>query len=323
MKKLAAFLMMVLLVCTQGCTPEPEFDDNKINVVCTVFPQYDFLREIAKDKINLTMLLPPGGEAHSYEPTPGDIIALNNADLFVAIGGESEHWALHLIEGEGTKDIPTLLLIDEVAKLTQEHTEGAKNTTHSHEHIHTEECMHHTKDTTEYDEHIWTSPENCVVICKRLCEMLSTIDPKNKDFYKANTSGYISRLKKLNTEYCNAVSSAARDTVVFGDRFPMRYLTEDMKLKYFAAFPGCSSKTEPSVETVIFLANKVKSQQIPVVFYMDYGDGRIAKAIANECNAKAMRLYSCHNLSQKDFENGETYLSLMYKNLNSLKEALN
>ena len=320
MKKIFILVLCGILIFCAGCRNKTDSVENKINIVVSAFPQYDFVREIAKDKAGVTLLLPPGSEAHSYEPSPGDIINIKEADLFIAIGGESEHWVLHLLEGEELKNTPTLKLMDFVTGYAEEHTEGMDQTHNSHSHIHTQECEHHGEE--EFDEHIWTSPQNAIIMCKTICDSLCEIDPENKEFYLGNLSSYTNKLEKLCNEYKTVRENAKRDTLIFGDRFPLRYLTEYLNLKYYAAFPGCSSKTEPSAKTVVFLTEKVKEKNIPVIFYMDYSDGRIAKTVAEECKIKAMRLYSCHNLSGNDLKSGESYISLMKKNLNAIKEAL-
>ena len=310
MKRLIILLFVFFALLT-SCTQDTIENNGKPNIVCTVFPQYDFAKEICGDKVNLNMLLPPGAEAHSYEPSPKDILLLKDADLFIAIGGESEHWALSLAE-----DVNTLSLINYVEGYEEEHTEGMEEVKHEHN----EECNH---EEHSYDEHIWTSPRNAVLMCESICNAVIKIDPANKEYYRKNTNMYISELQKLGENFDNVRKNAKRNILIFGDRFPMRYLIEELSLKYYAAFPGCSSKSEPSAKTVAFLADTATQENIPVIFYMDYADGRVAKAIANESGAKVRRLYSCHNLSKEDFANGETYIGLMTKNLDALKEALN
>lgn len=321
MKRVFTLIFIVILLCT-GCTTKPEDDKSKPNIVCTVFPQYDFVREIAQGRADVYMLLPPGGEAHSYEPSPEDILLLDDADLFIMIGGESEHWAMHLIEGEELKDTPTLKLYEYVNTYREEVTEGMETSGHDHKHEHTDSC-NHGEEKSEFDEHIWTSPQNAIVMCNVICDKLCAIDPDNESFYRKNAAEYCKKLAKLDNDLKDVVANSESDTIIFGDRFPMRYLVEDLKLTYYAAFPGCSSKTEPSAKTIAFLSDKVKEKSLPAVLYMDYSDGRIADTIARESNAKSLRLYSCHNLSREDFEEGKTYIELMYNNLSVLKEALN
>ncbi len=316
MKKIFAIFCVLLLTFVTSCTHIQTTNNDKLNIVCTVFPQYDFARNIAKDRANISLLLPAGAEAHSYEPSPKDILTLKEADIFIMIGGESEHWAEHLLSKKDKEEITIIRLIECVTAHEEEHTEGMEESAHAH--IYATENEH-----KEYDEHIWTSPKNAIRMCRAICDALCLADDGNKEFYKENLLSYENELVKLTQEFEGISKDAKRKTLVFGDRFPMRYLTEDMGIDYFAAFPGCSSKTEPSAKTVAFLSDKVRTEKIPVVFYMDYSDGRIARIIANEAGAKEGRLYSCHNLSKKDFENGENYISLMTKNLKEIKEALN
>lgn len=321
MKKFFIVLLCIMIALSaSSCQNAPDNVNEKLNIVCTVFPQYDFIRQIAGDKVNLSLLLPPGSEAHSYEPTPEDVIKLKNADLLVATGGESEHWVIHLLNGEELKTTPVIYLMDTVTKHIAEHTGVMENITHSHAHNHSKDCEHPDE---EYDEHIWTTPSNAILMCREICNNLKMIDKENSLYYQTNADNYIKKLQNLSDGFIEAAKNAKRNSLVFGDRFPFLYMTEELSLEYFAAFPGCSSKTEPSAATLVFLTEKIKTEKIPAIFYVDYSDGRIAKAIAKECNIKVLRMYSCHSLSRQDFTNGETYLSLMERNLKSIKEALN
>lgn len=318
MKKISAVITAIILMLTTcGCGIN-QTKNNKPNVVCTVFPQYDFVREIAGDKVNLSMLIPPGSEAHSYEPTPQDIVNVSNADIFIMIGGESEAWAESILESTDTSKMKIIKLIDETKLIEEEIVEGMDEKTHEH-HSHDKHDKHHK----EYDEHVWTSPKNAITITKSICDVLCKSDKKNAELYRLNSKKYIDKLKKLDEEYQKNIKYAKTNTLIFGDRFPFRYLTESYNLKYYAAFPGCSSHTEPSSSTVIFLINKIKEKKIPVVLCVDYSDARIANTISTETETKVKRLYSCHVISKKQFNDGETYISLMKKNLNVLKEALN
>lgn len=306
-KTLAIFLLIFFCIGLSSCNSKELSDNGKPNVVCTVFPQYDFVREIAGEHVNLSMLLKPGSEAHSFEPAPKDILSIQNSDLFIMIGGESEQWAEKIIKSS-KNDTKVLRLIEKVNTLEEEITDGMES-----------DEIHHG----EQDEHIWTSPENAIVMANEICDALCSIDTENKDIYIENLKSYIKELSDLNSEFLKTVENGNRNTVVFADRFPFRYLTDSIKLKYFAAFPGCSSKTEPSAATVAFLIDKVKKEKIPAVFCVDYNEGKIAKSIESETGAKVLRMYSCHIISKSEFENGETYISLMKKNISALKEALN
>lgn len=308
-KKIFTFILLIFILtsCVSCATTEISDDNGKLNVVCTVFPQYDFVRQIAGDKVNLTMLLKPGSEAHSYEPSPKDIASIQKCDLFIMIGGKSEEWANKIISSSNN-NFTVLKLIDFIKPFEEEITEGME-----HEHAH----------QSSYDEHIWTSPENAITLSEEIANTLSKLDEKNKDTYKENLKNYSNKLKMLIEEFKNVKETGKRDTIIIADRFPFRYLTKSIGLKYFAAFPGCSSKTEPSASTVAFLIDKIRNENIPTVICVDYSEGKIANSIKNETGAKILRMYSCHTITKNEFENGETYVSLMKKNITALKEALN
>lgn len=306
---IALFLLIFLCIGFTACNEkQPEAENKKPNIVCTVFPQYDFVREIAGNYVNLTMLLKPGSEAHSFEPAPKDILSIKNSDLFIMIGGESEEWAKKILDGVEESDTKVIKLIDSVDTLEEEVTEGMDS-----------DEKHHG----EYDEHIWTSPENAITMVNIICSALCEIDPENKKIYNTNSENYIQELKELNNEFSETVKNGKRDTIVFADRFPFRYLTESTGLKYYAAFPGCSSKTEPSAATVAFLIDKIRAEKIPAVFCVDYGEAKISESIKRETGVKILKMYSCHIITKEEFENGESYISLMKKNISALKEALN
>ena len=321
MKKIISLITALALVLGfAGCSKKQATpSNNKINVICTVFPQYDIVRTIASDKANIAMLLPPGGEPHSFEPTPKDILNIQNSDVFIMIGGESEKWAEKIIESAGKNKTEVLKLIDCVDTLDEEVTEGMEE----EEDVHDEDENDGDEHEHEDDEHIWTSPDNMIVMTKQIYKTLCKADPKNKELYKSNTEAYVNKLSALSDELKEIAESGKRKTLVFADRFPFRYLTESLGIEYYAAFPGCSSQTEPSASTIAFLIDKIKKENIPAVFYVDYTDPRIAKSISKDTTVKTLRMYSCHTVSKEDFENGETYLSLMEKNVAAIKEALN
>lgn len=286
----------------------------KISVVTTIFPQYDFTRQIAGDKADITMLLAPGAESHSYEPTPQDIIKIKNCDVFIYVGGENDQWVKSILDSIDTSKIKVISLLDSVKPLGEETKEGMEAEA---------EDPGNPNDGIEYDEHVWTSPQNAVTITNVIRDVLCYSDQKNADFYNANAAEYTKKLENLDSEFKDVVDNAKRRTVVFGDRFPLRYFTEEYGLDYWAAFPGCSTETEPSAATVAFLTDKVKEEKIPVVFKIELSTGNVAKSIAEATGARVLTFYSCHNLSKKEFEEGATYLSMMQKNVEALKEALN
>jgi zinc transport system substrate-binding protein len=294
--------------------------NGKITVTATIFPPYDFTRAIAGDKVNLNMLLPPGAESHSFEPTPRDIIAIQNSDIFVYIGGESDSWVdriLDSMDAKYTQNMKIIKLMDNVDVVEEEIVEGMQDEE--------EEYPLSALDVEvepEYDEHIWTSPENAALMTLTIADALCEKDPANADFYRQNADDYIAKLNELDIAFQQIVDNAKRKTIVFGDRYPFRYFSDLYGLSYFAAFPGCSTETEPSAATVAFLINKIRAEKIPVVFYIELSNERMADAIAEETGAKKRLLHAAHNISKRDFDGGLTYLEIMTRNLDTLREAL-
>ena len=320
------FVSGSLLTGCGGNRTENSEDDGRISVVTTIFPQYDFVRQIAGDYVDLTMLLKPGEETHSYEPTPQDIIAIQNSDVFIYVGGENDAWVEEILESMPDEDMITLKLLDCVDTVEEEQVEGMQEETgHSHEeedgHVHENEEDAHS--VHEIDEHVWTDPENASAITGEIRDILMEKDPSNRDIYEENTRSYQEKLSELDREFHEVVDSAERNLVIFGDRFPFRYFADAYGLDYYAAFPGCASDTEPSAATMAFLINKVKEEKVPAVLKMELSSDNIANAIAEATGTEVRTFYSCHNLSADDFENGETYLSMMQKNVETLKEVLN
>lgn len=306
---------------------ENETDDGKISVVTTIFPQYDFVRQIAGDSVDLKMLLKPGEETHSYEPTPQDIIAIQNSDIFIYVGGENDAWVEDILDSMPEADMVTLKLMDCVDTLEEEHVEGMQEQPgHTHE---DEEDVHHEDEEEdahsvhEIDEHVWTSPVNASQIVERIKDLLVESDPDNEQVYEANAAAYEEELAELDEEFRSVVDSAERSLVIFGDRFPFRYFADEYGLDYYAAFPGCASDTEPSAATMAFLINKVREEKVPAVLKMELSNENIASAIAEATGTEVRTFYSCHNLTAEEFEEGETYLSMMQKNVETLKEVLN
>lgn len=308
----------------EGVSEEVQ-DDGRISVVTTIFPQYDFVRQIAGENVKLKMLLKPGEETHSYEPTPQDIIAIQNSDIFIYVGGENDAWVEDILESMPEADMRTLKLMDCVDTVEEEHVEGMQEQPgHSHE----EEESHEDETEEEHsvheiDEHVWTSPVNASAIVDKIKDLLVQADPENRQIYEENAEVYEADLAELDAEFRDVVDNAGRSLVVFGDRFPFRYFADEYGLDYYAAFPGCASDTEPSAATMAFLINKVKEEEIPAVLKMELSNENIANAIAEATGTEVRTFYSCHNLTAEEFEDGETYLSMMQKNIETLKEVLN
>jgi zinc transport system substrate-binding protein len=283
--------------------------DGKINVTATIFPPYDFVRQIAGDKVNLSMLLPPGAESHSFEPSPKDIITIQNSDIFIYVGGESDSWVDRILDSMDTDKINILAMIDMVDAVEEIIVEGMEEEEDEGEEV-------------EYDEHVWTSPRNAMLIVVTITEALSEADPANAGFYLQNASAYIEELAQLDAAFNEVTAGAKRNTIVFADRFPFRYFADSYGLSYFAAFPGCSTETEPSAATVAFLINKIRAEKIPVVFHIELSNERMANTISGETGAKKLLLHACHNITKRDFDAGLGYLDLMRKNVENLREAL-
>jgi len=284
--------------------------EGKINVTATIFPAYDFVRQIAGDKVNLTMLLSPGAESHSFEPSPRDIITIQTSDVFVFVGGDSDMWIERILQSMDTEHMSIFAMIDFVDLV-----EGV-----ACDHDHDDPA--HICGDVEYDEHIWTSPRNVIMIVREIAELLCEVDPVNADFYNENTLAYIEELEKLDAAFTEVAAGAKRNTIVFGDRFPFRYFADAYDLEWHAAFPGCSTETEPSAATVAFLINKIRAQRIPVVFHIELSNERMANTISGETGAKKLMLHSVHNITRRDFDAGLGYLELMRRNVEALREAL-
>ena len=280
------------------------------------------MRQIAGDNVEVTMLLKPGEETHSYEPTPQDILQIQQADVFIYTGGENDVWVEDILDSIHLEGKEMIAMVDCVETLEEEHVEGMKDerghnhTLHDHEHEHEEEHEH------TVDEHVWTSPQNAEKIVVDISTVLQQKDKENALLYKENTEKYLVQLKELDEEFREVVENSKNHVLLFGDRFPFRYFAEEYNLDYYAAFPGCASDTEPSAATMAFLINQVKEKNIPVVLKMELSNDDISKAIAEATGTKVRTFYSCHNLTAKEFQAGETYLSMMRKNVETLKEVL-
>jgi len=289
-----------------------------VNVVTTIFPPFDFVRAVAGDKVNLKMLLPPGAESHSFEPTPQDIIAIHNSRIFIYVGGESDEWVNRILESVDTSRIKIVSLMDCVEVVEEEVVEGMQEEPSAL----ADESLSE-EDEVEYDEHVWTSPRNAALIVEKITNALCEVDSDNADFYRRNAAAYLKELDALDTAFADVVRNGKRKTLVFGDRFPFRYFADAYGLSYFAAFPGCSTETEASAATVAFLINKIRAERIPVIFHIELSNEKMADTIAEETGAKKLLLHSVHNVSKKDLDSGKTYLDFMGANVEALRRALN
>jgi len=305
---------MAVLFSFWGCgTPRNQNKDGRLKVVATVFAEYDFLRQIGGDAINLSMLMLPGADIHTFDPTPKDMKTVQDADLFVTVGGESDAWADTIIESVDNERLECVRLMDLVDEVVEEEiVEGMEVEEHGNE----------GGEEKEFDEHVWTSPKNAMQIVEGLCQKLSQLDQKNTDLYQKNAEQYIKKLEKLDRKFAKVVKNGVRREIVVADRFPFRYFADAYGLEYYAAYPGCSTQTGASAETIAFLVDKVKEDKIPVVFHMELSSEMMCNTICDETGAKKAQLNAVHNISKRDFDRGMGYLELMEKNVDVLREAL-
>ncbi|MCI6865639.1 MAG: metal ABC transporter substrate-binding protein [Oscillibacter sp.] len=340
MKRIASFfLALALAFSLTACTvPVEKADDGKLQIVATLFPYYDFARAIVGDRADVTLLLSPGREAHSFEPTPLDAVTISESDVFLYNGGEGEYWVDSMLGAAGENIAVIARMMDYVDALDEEYVEGmqgADGHDHDHEHgshddhddhddhDHDHEEDEHDSDEVEYDEHIWTSPKNAVVLCRAVCDAICRADAENAAFYRANCENYCAQLEDLDARFAALCESAPRRLLIFADRFPMLYFCREFGLDYRAAFHGCSGDTEPSLATIKFLIDKVEDENIPVVYTIDFGTKKVA-AVVSECTGAAIEtLYSMQTVSRADFDAGETYLTLMERNFEALRKGLN
>lgn len=355
MKKVAsiAILFFALAFMLTACNTESGKKDSapkKISVVATIYPQYDWLKNVIgerADAVDLKLLIKNGTDLHSYKPSAQDIATIAKADLVVYVGGESDEWiekALEATPKEGRIALNLMKALGDRVKeeevvegmQTEEHHHEHGEEAEEHEHEHHEHAKvtepaeatseHHHHEEVENDEHIWLSLKNAWILVNALAQSLSKVDSANSSIYTANAAIYNTKLSELDKEFATATSDASQKTVLFGDRFPFRYLVDDYGIKYYAAFVGCSAESEASFETVTFLAGKMDSLQLPAIFTIDGSNGKIARAILeaskNSKNAQVLTLNSMQSVTDEQIKAGVDYLSIMRDNLEVLKKAL-
>ena len=321
---------------------------NKLQIVTTIFPEYDWVMNVLGDKASnadVTMLLDNGVDLHSFQPTASDIMKISSCDLFVYVGGESDGWVEDALKEAVNKNMIVIDLMDELGDTVKEeeiiegmqgededhdHDDHDEDHDHDDDHDHDEDHEgehehHHEEGEVEYDEHVWLSLKNAQVLVKSISDALQKLDSANAETYKKNADSYIESLKALDADYKAAVDAASNKTILFGDRFPFRYMVDDYGLTYYAAFVGCSAETEASFETITFLSKKVDELSLPAVLTIEGKDKRVAETIIENTaskNQKVLTLDSMQSVSSNDIKNGTTYLSIMESNLSVLKEAL-
>lgn len=316
-------LFLAVLMCLgifTGCNTSSVSSD-KISIVCTIFPQYDWCKQIIgnSENVELTLLLDNGTDLHNYQPTADDIIKISECDLFIYVGGESDAWVNDVLKEAVNKDMKVINLMSVMGDNVKEEmlVEGMEGE-------HEEEAE--SEEEPEYDEHVWLSLRCASKFCSAITDGLSAIDANNASVYKSNSNKYINELNNLDSEYEKMANSASKDTILVADRFPFRYMCDDYNLTYYAAFVGCSAETEASFETIIFLAGKIDELKLPAVFKIDNSDGRIAKSVienTTDKNQEILVLNSMQSVTAKDIENGSTYLAIMRNNFDALRTALN
>lgn len=308
-KKRILFFGIILIgvMALSGCvaTKQKKEENSVFSIVTTVFPAYDFAKQIGGDKVDVTLLLPPGVESHSYEPTPRDMVAISECDLLITVGGESEAWLERLLSGIQDEGFEVLSMMS-LVELYRE----------------TDPLKRDVAGEEEYDEHVWTSPKNAIGIVKGITKQLSGMDVQNKSSYEYNEAIYVKQLEELHESYQTTTDKAEHKVLVFGDRFPFLYMEKEYNLECFAAFPGCSGESEPSAATMASLSRIIKEKNISYVCYLELSNPRVAEALGEVTGAKTIRLHSCHNVSKEELEQGVSYLSLMQDNLLVLKEVL-
>ena len=296
-------------------------NNGKMKIITTIFPEYDWVMNVLgdkKDNFDVSMLLDSGVDLHSYEPTIKDTVAITNCDLFVYVGGESDKWVDDVLKQAKNKNMVVINLMKTLGDKAKEEEviEGMEGE---------EEEEEGEEEGPEYDEHVWLSLNNSQLFISKICDSLSNLDKVNANYYKSNADAYINNLKALDAEYKDAVSKGNKDTLLFADRFPFRYLVDDYSLKYYAAFIGCSAETEASFETITFLANKVDELGLNYILKIESSDGKIANTVKNATqnkNQTILTMDSIQSATTKEYADGRNYLSIMQSNLEVLKQAL-
>ena len=316
----------MLTACAgQGSGAAHSAVSDKLSIVTTIFPEYDWVMQILGDKAadaDVTMLLDNGVDLHSYQPVAEDILKIANCDVFIYVGGESDGWVDDALKEAVNPDMVVINLLEVLGDSVKEEevVEGMQAEEEEEEEEEGEE------EEVEYDEHVWLSLKNASVLCDAIAEGIAKADAENASVYQANNDAYKAQLSALDEQYREAVADAAFDTVLFGDRFPFRYLTDDYNLNYYAAFVGCSAETEASFETVVFLSNKVDELGLNSILNIENSDQKIAQTIRDNTADKDQQIFSLDSMqatTSEDVKNGATYLSVMTANLEVLKQALN
>lgn len=328
MKKIVVLsvVLLILALGVTGCSSNTAAKNvdktGKMSIVTTIFPVYDFARAIAGDQAELTMLVKPATEVHSYDPSPADIIKIQDADVFIYIGGENDAWVSTILESMDISDKKIIRLMDAVKPVAEETVEGMEAEAEEVTAENTEKENAPAEPEIEYDEHIWTSPKNAILMVDEIAAALAEVDTSNAAVYTNNAAAYTAQIQAVDDEIAGIVTASTNKLLVFGDRFPFRYFVDEFGLEYQAAFPGCSTDTEASAGTLAYLMNTIKEQNIKYVYYIELSNQNIARAISEQTGAQQLQLHSAHNVTKDDFEAGVTYVSIMQQNAENLRKGL-
>jgi len=333
MKRIASIVLCVVLLAgiLPGCRSEDVRKSGRLSIVTTIFPIYDWCREILGEEAantDLTMLLDSGVDLHSYQPTAADIIRISDCDVFICVGGESDEWVEDALSGSDVNpDMKVVNLLDALGGLVKEEeiVEGMEHD-HDHDEDHDEDHENHDhEEEPEYDEHVWLSLKNASVLVDALADVIASADPDHGELYRVNAAAYREKLEELDGRYAEAVEAGNKSALLFGDRFPFRYMADDYGLKYYAAFAGCSAETEASFGTIVFLAQKADELGLSSICQIESADGSIARTVAENTASGEKNILtfdSLQSVTAKDVSEGTTYLSVMEKNLTVLADAL-
>lgn len=333
MKKIIATIMTVFLLVGMlaGCSPLwKDRTSNKLKIVTTIFPEYDWVREILGDKekdADITMLLDNGVDLHSYQPTSQDILKISNCDMFLYVGGESDGWVEDVLKEAENKDMVVINLLEVLGDSvkTEEMVEGMQAPEEEHKENPEGEKEEEEEQSQEADEHVWLSLKNAKVLCSYIAGKLGSLDRENAELYEENAQNYMAKLEELDGEYQSAADSSDKKILLFGDRFPFRYLVDDYGLDYYAAFVGCSAETEASFEAIAFLAKKTDELELPGILTIEGREHKIAETVVSNTRSKDQKILtmdSMQSTTSQEAKEGKTYLSVMEKNLEVLKQAL-
>jgi len=300
-------IFLVVFLAERNVSSEGSVANEKVKIVATLFPQYDFVKQIGKDRVDVKLLLPPGTETHTYDPSPKDIININESDIFVYTGDYMEPWAKNIASNIEEK-VTVIDASNKAIYIKEEHS-------HDNE--------EHGEHKHEYDPHIWLDISNAKIMVDNILEALIQIDSENKEYYIKNANEYKRKLDSLDQAFEETINHSKRNIICFGDKFSYMYFVEAYNLDYISVYDSCLAEAEPSISKLLEIEEQIQKENIPVVFYESLSEGKIAKQIANDMKIKALVFSSVHTVSSEEIENGATYMSVMEQNLENLKIALN